>query len=144
MNKCFLAKSPVGSLPFVHREISHCGEISVRARVLPRETQRRATLLAGFYFRSKANANSLGSSRGGEQVLSWQSHGVALPTCELVNAPLFGAFTDRAQTLPREKLSSAVRLRESPYYKKCDMRQKRFSPPRVAQRKSVVLLVEVI
>ena len=27
MNKCFLAKSPVGSLPFVHREISHCGEI---------------------------------------------------------------------------------------------------------------------
>ena len=27
VNKCFLAKSPVGSLPFVHREISHCGEI---------------------------------------------------------------------------------------------------------------------
>ena len=50
VNKCFLAKSPVGSLPFVHREISHCGEISVRARVLPRETQRRGTLLGSFHF----------------------------------------------------------------------------------------------
>ena len=26
---------------------------------------------------------------------SWQSHGVALTTCELGNAPLFGAFPDR-------------------------------------------------
>ena len=31
----------------------------------------------------------------GEQVHSWQSHGVALTTCELGNAPLFGAFPDR-------------------------------------------------
>ena len=30
----------------------------------------------------------------GEQVRSWQSHGVALTTCELGNAPLFGAFPD--------------------------------------------------
>ena len=77
VNKCFLAKSPVGSLPFVHREISHCGEISVRARVLPRETQRRGTLLAGFHFRSEGNATSLGSSHGGAVERS-ETEGVAL------------------------------------------------------------------
>ena len=104
VNKCFLAKSPVGSLPFVHREISHCGEISVRARVLPRETQRRGTLLAGFYFHVHAflllrKTNAV----RGEKALSWQSPGGALTAFELGNAPLFGAFPDRARSLPREK-----------------------------------------
>ena len=53
------------------------GFAATRARVLPRETQRRTTLLAGFYFRSKANANSLGSSRGGAVERS-ETEGVAL------------------------------------------------------------------
>ena len=92
VNKCFLAKSPVGSLPFVHREISHCGEISVRARALPRETQRRETLLAGFYF--------------------WKRRGMP---------------TSLAPSL--RELSSAARLRESPYYKKCVMQKRRFFLP---------------
>ena len=41
----------------------------------------------------------------GEQMLSWQRHGVALTICELGNAPLFGAFPDRARSLPREKVA---------------------------------------
>ena len=51
-------------------------------------------------------------------MLSWQRHGVALTICELGNAPLFGAFPDRAQVLLREKLSSEARLRESPYFRR--------------------------
>ena len=38
----------------------------------------------------------------GEQVLSWQRHGVALPTCELGNGTLHAPFPDRARSLPRE------------------------------------------
>ena len=40
---------------------------------------------------------------GGEQVLSWQSHGVALTTCELGNGTWSVPFPDRARALPREK-----------------------------------------
>ena len=39
----------------------------------------------------------------GEQVLSWQSHSVALTTCELGNGALFAPFPDRARFPPREK-----------------------------------------
>ena len=45
----------------------------------------------------------IGSSSGGEKALSWQSPGGALTAFELGNAPLFGAFPDRARSLPREK-----------------------------------------
>ena len=45
-----------------------------------------------------------------EQMLSWQRHGVALTICELGNAPLFGAFPDRARSLPREKVARCPRL----------------------------------
>ena len=46
----------------------------------------------------------------GEQMLSWQRHGVALTICELGNAPLFGAFQgSRADAKQmRGKRSSAV------------------------------------
>ncbi len=54
-------KEPGGLFVICSQEISHCGEISVRARVLPRETQQRETLLAGFYFRSEVNTNLLDS-----------------------------------------------------------------------------------
>ena len=39
-------KEPGGLFAICSQGISHCGEIPVRARVLPRETQRRETLLA--------------------------------------------------------------------------------------------------
>ena len=39
----------------------------------------------------------------GEKAFSWQSPGGALTAFELGNAPLFGAFPDRARVLPREK-----------------------------------------
>ena len=47
----------------------------------------------------------IGSSSGGEKALSWQSPGGALTAFELGNAPLFGAFPDRARSLPRETLA---------------------------------------
>ena len=46
---------------------------------------------------------------GGEQVLSWQSLGGALTTCELWDAPLFGASPDRARFPPREKVSRCLK-----------------------------------
>ena len=49
----------------------------------------------GSYFWKRSLNCSLPCVRG-EQVHSWQSHGVALTTCELGNAPLFGAFPDRS------------------------------------------------
>ena len=60
----------------------------------------------------------LGALFEGEQVLSWQRHGVALTTCELGNAPSFGAFPDRVRDLPHEKPASAASLRESPRRRK--------------------------
>ena len=50
----------------------------------------------------------------GEQVLSWQSPGGALTTCELGNAPLLGAFPDRARALPREKSCRDFKRRYRP------------------------------
>ena len=39
VNKCFLAKSPVGSLPLANLEMPHCsGHFPTEARALPRET----------------------------------------------------------------------------------------------------------
>ena len=38
----------------------------------------------------------------GEQVFSWQRHGVALTTCELGNGTWSVLFPDRARFLPRE------------------------------------------
>ena len=45
----------------------------------------------------------IGAFLRGEKALSWQSPGGALTAFELGNAPLFGAFPDRARSLPREK-----------------------------------------
>ena len=62
------------------------------------------------------SSNPLGSFFEGEQAHSCEEPGGLFAACELGNAPLFGAFPDRARALPREKLSSAARLRESPYF----------------------------
>ena len=51
-------------------------------------------------------ANFLASLLEGEQVLSWQRHGVALTTCELENFPLWGNFLTEARSLPRETVSA--------------------------------------
>ena len=42
-------KEPGGLFAICSQGISHCGEIPVRARVLPRETQRKGTLLGSFH-----------------------------------------------------------------------------------------------
>ena len=118
MNKCFLAKSPVGSLPFVHREFPIVGKFPCerglyRARRSGGEpSSRDLSLVHEFLLLRKINSvrrfaanlflRKIFAARG-EQVLSWQSPGGALTTCELGNAPLLGAFPDRERALPRDK-----------------------------------------
>ena len=46
VNKCFLAKSPVGSLPFVHREFPIVGKFPCERGFYRARRQRRETLLA--------------------------------------------------------------------------------------------------
>ena len=84
-----------GAFPYIHEFLLLCK----RGRFFPLSPRR-----------SKATVLSLGSFPEGEQMLSWQRHGVALTICKLGNAPLFGAFQgSRADAKQmRGKRSSAV------------------------------------
>ena len=50
VNKCFLAKNPVGSLPFVHREFPIVGKFPCERGFYRARRQRRETLLAEVIF----------------------------------------------------------------------------------------------
>ena len=73
-----------------------CAPFPDRARALPREKVPR---------RGGRSCLILGAFLRGEQMLSCQSHGVALTICELGNGAWSVPFPDRARALPRETLS---------------------------------------
>ena len=58
-------------------------------------------------------------------MLSWQSHSVALTTCELGNGALFAPFPDRARFPPREKhWRKRKQLEQAQAVSKCALRRR--------------------
>ena len=83
------------------RNLLRCDEAQGNPACAMIQKQKRG-LARGVNYRSGENKNILASLAEGEQVLSWQRHGVALTTCELGNFPLWGNFLTEARALPRE------------------------------------------
>ena len=126
MNKCFLAKSPVGSLPFVHRDFPIVGKFPCERGFYRARRQRRGTLLGSFHFRSKSVVLLAELNLRGEGNVTLLGSFLGVPKKRRSN--FFGVRL--------RELSSVARLRESPHFSShflcgiCSNDQnRRFRPP---------------